>query len=187
MSVEHPTQGPPASITTLVRTHADLVFRNLHRLGVSAADAPDLLQETFLVVHRRWSDYDRSQPIEAWLWGIALGLVRNHRRKTVHRALNERLARKEESLGASTQTPEDELKRARQRRDIEAAINALDPEKRAVFVMFEMEGLSGQAIAEALGVPVGTVHSRLFAARKELTLALAPHALVPHATKEASR
>jgi RNA polymerase sigma-70 factor (ECF subfamily) len=82
----------------------------------------------------------------------------------------------------SSETPEDALTRARQRRDIQAAIDALEPEKRAVFVMFEMEGMSGQDIAAALGIPVGTVHSRLFAARKELTLTLAPHA-----TKEASR
>jgi len=166
------------SVTTLAKTHAELVFRNLHRLGVGLDDAPDLLQETFLVVHRRWHEYDASQPVEGWLWGIALGLVRNHRRKTLHREVNQRHTHRD----ASSNTPEDELTRARQRRDIQAAIDALEPEKRAVFVMFEMEGLSGQAIAEALGVPVGTVHSRLFAARKELTLALAPHA-----TKEASR
>lgn len=178
MSAEHPPNAPPRSVASLVGTHADLVFRNLHRLGVSAADAPDLLQETFLVVHRRWHEYDATQPIEGWLWGIALGLVRNHRRKTTHREVNQRLVVNE----GSSETPEDALTRARQRRDIQAAIDALEPEKRAVFVMFEMEGMSGQDIAAALGIPVGTVHSRLFAARKELTLALAPHA-----TKEASR
>ena len=171
------------SVASLAQTHAELVFRNLHRLGVSTSDAPDLLQETFLVVHRRWHEYDAAQPVEGWLWGIALGLVRNHRRKTMHREVNQRLLRSVES----SETPEDALARARQRRDIQAAIDALEPEKRAVFVMFEMEGLSGQTIGEALGVPVGTVHSRLFAARKELTFALAPHALAPHATKEASR
>ena len=178
MSAEHPT-NQAASVASLVRTHAQLVFRNLHRLGVSTTDVPDLLQETFLVVHRRWLEYDPSLPIEGWLWGIALGLVRNHRRKSFRRAESSDIGL---AHAAPPNTPEDELTRVRQRRDIQAAIDALEPEKRAVFVMFEMEGISGQDIAAALGIPVGTVHSRLFAARKELTLALAPHA-----TKEASR
>jgi len=64
-------------VGALYDRHAEVVFRNLHRLGVRAADVPDLLQETFLVVHRRWVDYDPNRPIEGWLWGIAAGLARN--------------------------------------------------------------------------------------------------------------
>jgi len=166
-------------VGALYDRHAEVVFRNLHRLGVRAADVPDLLQETFLVVHRRWVDYDPNLPIEGWLWGIAAGLARNYRKRAFRRTETG------QAEGHSATTPEEELQRARQRRDIEDAIDALDPEKRAVFTMFEIEGLSGKSISESLGVPIGTVHSRLFAARKELAAALEIHA-APH-SQEAGR
>jgi RNA polymerase sigma-70 factor (ECF subfamily) len=159
-------------VAALYETHADLVYRNLIRLGARASDAADLLQETFLVVHRRWSELDPSQPVEGWLWGVAVGLVRNYRRRAFRRS-------EQNDVGIEAfheVTPELDLVRARQRRDIARAIDALDPEKRAVFVMFEIEGLTGQGIATSLGLPIGTVHSRLFAARRELTAALAEHA-----------
>lgn len=163
-------QRPPADVGALYDRHAEVVFRNLHRLGVRSADVPDLLQETFLVVHRRWQEYDEQRPIEGWLWGIAVGLVRNYRKRAFRRTESEAVEPHTE------ENPEAALERARKRRDIEDAIDALDPEKRAVFVMFEIEGLSGKAISESLGVPVGTVHSRLFAARRELAAALQLHA-----------
>ncbi len=166
---EAPAQRTPADLGALYDRHADRVSRNLMRLGVRAADAPDLLQETFLVVHRRWPDYDPSQPIEGWLWGIAVGLVRNYRKRAFRRTETDAVE------PHTDDTPEAALHRARQRRAIEAAIDALDPEKRAVFVMFEIEGLTGKAIGEQLGVPIGTVHSRLFAARRELAAALTAH------------
>lgn len=166
-----PEKSPDEAVRHLYETHADLVYRNLIRLGTRAADAPDLLQETFLVVHRRWGELDPSLPVEAWLWGIAVGLVRNYRRRAFRRSERNDVGIE----GFHEVTPELDLVRARQRRDITRAIDALDPEKRAVFVMFEIEGLTGQRIATSLGVPLGTVHSRLFAARKELTSALAQH------------
>jgi RNA polymerase sigma-70 factor (ECF subfamily) len=172
-------QRPPADVGALYDSHAEVVFRNLHRLGVRSADVPDLLQETFLVVHRRWQDYDELLPIEGWLWGIALGLVRNYRKRAYRRTEAEPIE------PHTDHTPEAELDRARKRRDIEDAIDALDPEKRAVFVMFEIEGLTGKAIGESLGVPVGTVHSRLFGARKELAAALEIHAVTQ--SQEAGR
>lgn len=165
-----PTRAQRPDVGALYDSHAEVVFRNLHRLGVRSADVPDLLQETFLVVHRRWQDYDAEMAIEGWLWGIAVGLVRNYRKRAFRRTESEAVEPHTEK------NPEAELERTRTRRAIEDAIDALDPEKRAVFVMFEIEGLSGKAIAESLGVPVGTVHSRLFAARKELAAALQAHA-----------
>jgi RNA polymerase sigma-70 factor (ECF subfamily) len=165
---------PQAELARLYDAHAELVWKHLHRLGVRSADVPDLLQEVFLVLQRRWSEVRRDEPIEPLLWGIAAGLAANYRRRAFRRL---------EVLGASTESephaprseddPERALDRRRTRARIEAALAALAPEHRAVFVMFELEALSGQEIARLLGVPVGTVHSRLFQARKELQRALA--------------
>lgn len=160
----------PPSITALYDAHAELVWRCLHRLGVRTADVPDLLQEVFLVVHRRRDELD-ARPIEPFLWGIAVGLVRNYRRKAFRR---HEVAR-DVPDATSDASPERDLFRAEERRAVERALEALDPDKRAVFVMYELEGLSGQDIAAALEVPLGTVHSRLHSARRELRAALEAH------------
>lgn len=166
-----PAPSPaPSDVTALYDAHAGLVWKHLHRLGVRTADVPDLLQEVFLVVHRRWDEVRRDVPIEPFLWGISAGLAANYRRRAF---------RKLEVLGTETDTrasdddPERALDRSRTRARIEAALDTLSPEARAVFVMFELEALSGAEIARLLGVPIGTVHSRLHGARRDLQRALA--------------
>jgi RNA polymerase sigma-70 factor (ECF subfamily) len=149
---------------------AELVWRCLHRLGVREADLPDLLQEAFVVVHQKRAEYDPARPLRAWLFGICLGLARNYHRKTFRRL--EKLSGSPPER-AGTDDPERALDLSERRERGSRILSALDPEKRAVFVMFEVEGMSGRAIAELLGVPVGTVHSRLYAARRALAAALA--------------
>lgn len=155
------------ALTALYDAHADRVWAMLHRLGVRTADVPDLLQEVFLVAHRRWDEVG-DRPLAPFLWGVAVGLVRNHRRKA-HRRYE---VQDDGSERVASGDPERALLESRRRRALEAALNALDPEKRAVFVMFELEGLSGQAIAAEVGAPIGTVHSRLHHARAALRAAL---------------
>ena len=160
---------PPRSIdvAALYDAHAELVWKALHRFGVRSADAPDLLQEVFLVAHRRRDEIDASRPMEPFLWGIALGLARNYRRRAF---------RRHEELSADTDLDarsDDGIERRELRRRIARALDSLDPETRAAFVMFEIEGMSGAAIAALEGVPIGTVGSRLAAARRELSALLA--------------
>jgi RNA polymerase sigma-70 factor, ECF subfamily len=155
------------ALTALYDAHAERVWAILHRLGVRPEDIPDLLQEVFLVVHRRHDELG-DRPLAPFLWGVAAGLVRNHRRKA-HRRYE---IQGDGAEHASPGDPERALIDARRRRALGDALGALDPEKRAVFVMFELEGLSGQAIAAEVGVPIGTVHSRLHHARAALRAAL---------------
>ena len=163
------SERSPSGVAALYDAHAELVWKHLHRLGVRTADVPDLLQEVFLVVHRKESEVRSDVPIEPFLWGIAAGLAANYRRRAFRRL---------EVLGTETEAsvddddPERALDRSRARARIEAALDALSPESRAVFVMFELEALSGAEIARLLGVPIGTVHSRLHTARRELQRAL---------------
>ncbi len=173
-----PTELPSRSVSALYDAHAELVWKHLHRLGVRSADVPDLLQEVFLVVHRRWSEVRTDAPIEPFLWGISAGLAANYRRRAFRRL---------EVLGTDAEghledDPERALDRSRTRARIEAALDALSPESRAVFVMFELEALSGAEIARLLGVPIGTVHSRLHTARRELQRALT--GLAPSASSD---
>lgn len=156
----------PLALTALYDAHAERVWKILHRLGVPSRDVPDLVQEVFLVVHRRRDELG-DRPVPPFLWGVAVGLVANHRRKAFRRL---EVAAEIETIGGTD--PERALVDARRRRALEAALSALEPEKRAAFVMFELEGLSGQAIADELGVPIGTVHSRLHHARAALRASL---------------
>lgn len=150
--------------------HAEFAYQSLHRLGVRTADLSDLLQDVFLVVHRRRTEHDGQRPVRGWIWGICVGIARNHRRRAWRR--NESLPGEVPEIRADAD-PERELDDRRRRARGQRALEELDPEKRAVFVMFEVEGMSGREIAELLDVPIGTVHSRLHGARKELAMALA--------------
>jgi RNA polymerase sigma-70 factor (ECF subfamily) len=156
------------NVAAVYDAHAGDVWRALHRFGVRDADAADLLQEVFVVVHRRRHEIDASRPLEPFLWAIAIGLVRNYRRRTFRRleALCDPLDF--EQVG----TTPDEIGRLELRRHIVNALEALDPDLREIFVMFELEGISGRDIAELQGIPLGTVHSRLYAARRELRVLL---------------
>ena len=160
----------PLDAAKVYDAHADFVWRSLHRLGVEARDLPDLLQEVFIVVHRRRADHDPTRPLPPWLFGICAGLVRNYRRRAFRK--NERLTGRAPVV-LSHDDPESAVDVGRRRDRGRRALDDLGPEKRAVFVMFEVEGMRSKAIAEALGVPLGTVHSRLHAARRELSAALA--------------
>ncbi len=164
---------PPAAagdldVAEVYAQHGEHAWRCLHRLGVRAADLPDLLQEVFVVVHRRRREWD-GRSMRAWLWGICVGLARNYHRRAFRRS--ER-GLDEGSLTSAADDPERALERRRERERGARLLAALDPEKRAIFVMFEVEGMSGKEIAEQLEIPLGTVHSRLHAARRELERAL---------------
>ncbi|MFK7990221.1 MAG: RNA polymerase sigma factor [Sandaracinaceae bacterium] len=166
----------PLDAAQVYTEHADYVWRSLFRLGVAEPNLPDLMQEVFVVVHRRRRSFDPERSLRAWLFGICVGLVRNHRRRSA------RDGRRGVAVQASpVPGPEEALEKHRQRSRGRVLLDALGAEKRAVFVMYEVEGWSCRAIAESLGVPLGTVHSRLHAARRELAagLTLDPDATLP--------
>ncbi len=171
-STSDPLNEQPVDAAVAYEAHADYVWRCLCRLGVAQADLPDLLQEVFLVLHRRRDELDWSRPLPPLLWSIARGLAANYGRRHFRRA--ERPLLNLEAHPSSAVAPEAHAIRRRQMRAAEDALAALPVEKRAVFVMFEVEGMSGKAIAEELGLALGTVHSRLHAARRQLAAALAP-------------
>lgn len=180
LTLEREMASPDSSkvdVSAAYAAHGEHVWRSLHRLGVPAADLADLAQDVFVVVHRRRAEYDASSPMRGWLWGICVGLVRNYRKRAFrhgqhlagHRHAEQSAEGAEHSSGGDA---EDALDASRRAERGQRALRELEPERRAVFVMFEVEGMSGRAIAEALEVPLGTVHSRLHAARAELARAL---------------
>jgi RNA polymerase sigma-70 factor, ECF subfamily len=140
--------------------HFEFVWRTLRRLGVPAADLADVAQEVFLVVHRRLGDFEERSKVTTWLFRIAANAARDRRRRA-HVRREVALGDEIPDIADPSDDPSAALQRADDRALLESALAALDQDQREVFVAFELEGLTGQAIASALGIPMGTVYSRL--------------------------
>ena len=153
----------------------DFVCRNARRLGVAPAAMDDVVQDVFVVAHRRLSDVENPKSLRAWMLSIVLRVVRNHQRTTRRKGFMQR---------ADGQLEPDQLpdgRSADQQTWVEQAdtllllhglLAELDDAKREVFVLAELEEMTELEIAEALGENVNTVHSRLRAARKTFDQAL---------------
>jgi RNA polymerase sigma-70 factor (ECF subfamily) len=159
--------------TAIHESHADFVWRTLQRLGVRPMDLEDSLQDVFVVVHRRLDSFDGSSQMTTWLFAICLRVAAAHRRRAHVRREHATGALDSNALSDPQGSPERLAIRAEARERLDRVLDALDLEKRAVFVMFEIEGMSAPVIAGTIGVPVGTVYSRLAAARCEFKKALA--------------
>lgn len=158
--------------------NADFLWRSLSRAGVPNSDLPDALQEVLLVVHRRLDSFDGSSQLRTWLFGICLRVASSARR-TRRRRREEPAEPTNPQHHLTTSNNPEELAMAQDAKArLEQALSRLEPEKRAVLVMFELEGMACAEIAELLGVPKGTVFSRLASARQAFLLAL--HRLERH-------
>lgn len=153
--------------------HFDFVWRSARRMGVAESSADDVVQEVFLVAHRRIDDFEGRSSVKTWLFAILLRVVADHRR-----ALRRKggLAELPEGLAAEPEDGPEEQTSQRQRLELlHDLLGQLDDEKRAVFVLAELEQLTAPEMAEALGVKMNTVYSRLRAARKSFDAALGRH------------
>ncbi len=156
---------PPADLipaADLFVRHATFVATFLRRLGSAPQDVDDLVQETFLVVHRHGGFQPGAAKPTTWLAAIALRLFQNHRR-SVRRKLSR-------DVSIEPAEPVDHLALLEARSSlerVERALLELDTEHRAVFVLFELQDQSCDDIAQALAVPIGTVYSRLHHARRK--------------------
>ncbi len=169
---ERDATEPLVEVSRVYELHAPFVWTSLQRLGVRDADVEDVLQEVFVVVHQKIATFDGSSKITTWLFGICLRVAAAYRRRGFRR-LETCVEEPPEPAPRAGDTPEEDLASAQAKKRLEALLDELDLEKRAVFVMFEIDELSCEEIAQIVGVPVGTVYSRLHAARKEFQKALA--------------
>ncbi|GAC1353040.1 MAG: RNA polymerase sigma factor [Polyangiales bacterium] len=163
----------PIDVTAIHAAHADFVWTTLQRFGVRDADLEDMLQEVFIVVHRRLDSFDGTSRMTTWLFGIAMRVAAAHRRKAhVRRERSVEEVPENVSETNPVENPEQATIRMEGRARLHHILEQMDLERRAVFVMFEIEELSCEEIAKTIGVPVGTVYSRLHKARKEFEAAL---------------
>ncbi len=148
----------------LFRRHATFVASFLVRLGALRSELDDLVQDVFLVAHRRGGFSPGPARATTWLAQIALRVHSSHRRKTRRRPEQPDTARVDQELGRGDPGQKAQTQQALAR--VQQALEQLDEDKRAIFILFELQGESCEAIAAGLGIPVGTVYSRLHHARK---------------------
>lgn len=149
----------------------DFVWRSVRRLGVPDASVDDAVQDVFVVVHRRLGDFEGRSTIKTWLFGIAMRVAKDHRRSASRRRPTEPL--RESLVDAPCGCPMERAAQNEAVRLLHALLEQLDDEKRAVFVMAELEQMSVPEIAETLDVNLNTVYSRLRAARAAFEKAVA--------------
>ncbi|TMR09869.1 RNA polymerase sigma factor [Nonomuraea turkmeniaca] len=169
--IEH-ARRDPAAFSTLFDRHAPELHRYVtRRLGDSLAD--DVVAETFLAAFRRLGRYDTAhRDARPWLYGIAANLIGKHRRAEVraYRAL----ARSGVDPVAESyaERVESRVSARAAHRDLAGALAVLSPEDREVLLLIAWADLSYEGVARALGIPVGTVRSRLHRARRKTRAAL---------------
>lgn len=164
-----PAEGP--DFTDVYRAHFAYVIRALRRLGVREADLPDLAHDVFVVVHRKLSTFDPSRPMKPWLFGIAFRTALDKKRR--HASFKESLSDDVGERHAATTPAADDLVAAREAHDVVMrALDALNDDQRAVFVMHELEGLSMPEICDVVDAPLNTLYSRLRLARDAFTTAV---------------
>ncbi|MBC8133142.1 MAG: RNA polymerase sigma factor [Deltaproteobacteria bacterium] len=143
------------------------VARWIRALGATEADRDDIAQEVFLVVRRRLQSFDGANPA-GWLYRITRRQVRDARRRTwVKHIFNKRRSDEPEILAHGGNSPAMALEKKENQRVLHGLLQKMNEDRRSAFVLFEIEGLSGEEIARVQSVPVNTVWTRLHHARRE--------------------
>lgn len=142
--------------------HHAFVWRSLSRLGVDDGRVDDGVHDVFMVVAQRLHEFEGRASMRTWLFAIAMRVAQSFRRDAAReRARTTPLER----AGEPVHSPHDGADAARTLRRL---LDRLDDDKRAVFVMAELEGMTAPEIAQVIDAKLATVYSRLRLAREEL-------------------
>jgi RNA polymerase sigma-70 factor (ECF subfamily) len=141
--------------------------------GSSTDDAADDVQEIFFRVYQSLAGFDISRRFEPWLYQIALNHLRSVRRKRTRRLSRAEIVSTDqqvldETIRGSAPGPEEEMLQAMADEDVRKALDSLPQQWREVFVLRQMQDLSGPETSRALGIPEATVRTYLHRARKSI-------------------
>lgn len=169
--------GDTGQFALLVARYQGRIMRFILKYEHNTHDAQDLAQETFLQAFRALPGFNRQSRFSTWLTGIAFNLIKNHISRTptkhhVHLCID---GQPDGACGFAADDPTREYERSQLLRAMERAVEALPEEMRDAIVLVAAEGLNYDEAAATLGVPVGTLKSRLSRARIQLADALREH------------
>jgi RNA polymerase sigma-70 factor (ECF subfamily) len=151
-----------SDLESIYREHFRFVWRSLRRLGIAERDLPDAVHDVFLVVHKKLSSFVARAKVTTWIYGICLRTASDWRRSPRH--TRELLGAPAEAEASDDASAEAEYREAIT--ILDRLLGEMPLEQRAVFTSFELDGMSGEQIAELLELPIGTVWSRLRLARE---------------------
>jgi RNA polymerase sigma-70 factor (ECF subfamily) len=148
------------NVEQIYERHGDFVWRTLRRLGVEDAEARDATHDVFLIVHQHLARFEGKSSLSTWLFAICRSVARDFRRRERRGARVWLEAEVDEEIDLRADVGR-ALEQKQELAELERILATLSSEQRSVFILFEIEKLSGEEIAEALGIPLGTVYSRL--------------------------
>lgn len=146
--------------------HHDFVWRNVMRLGLPYDQVDDAVQEVFLVVARKLAQFEGKSSVRTWLFAITIRVCKHLQRGRIR---HDRFRRK---LGAVERTRSNHTRpdqRSDAARTLHRLLAKLDEGKRHVFILSELEGMTGPEIAQTLNLSLPAVYARLRAAKIALT------------------
>ena len=163
------------SFETVYEQNLKFVWRAARRLGIDSGDTDDVVQEVFVVAHRKLPEFEGRAQVKTWLLKILVRVVRHYFR-TQQRKPGHRPARSLDDLDVLRDHQDRGPVEAAERKDavrvLDNLLARMDCDKREVFVLAEIEELSSVEIAEVLATNINTIYSRLRAARQEFEQAL---------------
>ena len=164
--------GNSAAFGTLVSRYEDRLFNTVVRLVDNAEDARDVVQEAFLHAYQSLHAFKGDSLFFTWLYRIAVNTAISMKRKKRHVLRIQPGGEDKNTIdpldpSESTQ-PGHSLEMAEEERKVHDALSKLSEEHRAVLILKDMEGMKYEDMAEVLGVPIGTIRSRLHRARLEI-------------------
>lgn len=160
-----PVRAHASSFARVYEQYFAFAWRNLRRLGVAENDLRDAAQDVFLVIHRRLPEYDEQGSLRAWVYSIVRRVAADARR-TRQRKQPPTADSLEQVPDYRAPNPEKNALQNEALRRLLTLLDALEPDKREVLVLVDLEGLSVPEVAELVGANLNTVYSRLRAARQ---------------------
>jgi RNA polymerase sigma-70 factor (ECF subfamily) len=130
----------------------------------------DATQDVFLVLHRRWLDFQHQSSLKTWIYGILLRVASDHKRRA--RRERARWSPEQSELESPTETPDRILQQREASRLLHVALSQLDDKERQMLVLVDLEEGSVVEAAEALGINLNTAYSRLRRGRQSFEKAL---------------
>lgn len=163
-------RGDPRALDAFYRAHARSVLAWAIRLGGPRLDAEDIAQDVFAVAFRRIGSFRGESRLSTWLFSITRNVIYNARRRAAVR----RMVALDNVPEPASSTPlaDAHVERHQRREQVQQALEQLKRNQREVLVLMDLEGRTAPEVGEMLGIPPGTVYSRLHYARKAFTKVL---------------
>ena len=151
------------------REQYGFVWRSLRRLGVPDPAVDDAVHDVFVVAARRLHEFEGRAAVTSWLFAVAVRVSKHQRRSVArHRRRKEALAAEQGAIDPAGAGHRGDFARQDAARTLHGLLQLIDDKLRHVYILMELEQMTGREVAALLSIGVPTVHSRLRSARQQL-------------------